>query len=90
MKDTDVSRIARELGRRGGVSRSRRLSRQRRAEIALMGAKARAESLRLAGTIRHNFDYLRAVDLLHPPPRVLSESTCNRTLPGIYAHEEED
>jgi hypothetical protein len=85
-----ISEIARTLGRRGGLSRARRLSSRRRAEIARMGARARAESLRLAETIRNNFDYVCAVRQLHPPQAVRSESTFGGPLPGIYDGEEED
>jgi hypothetical protein len=81
----DFSGIARALGRRGGLSRARRLSGRRRADIARMGAAARSESFRLAEAIRTNFDYVSAIDRLRPPEQVRSEPTCNRRLPGIYA-----
>ena len=83
-----TAEIARRLGRRGGLSRARRLSSQRRAEIARMGAKARRDSLRLAEAIRNNFDYVSAVHQLHPPADVRSESVFSGPLPGIYGDEE--
>jgi hypothetical protein len=77
--------MAKTLGRRGGLRRAQRLSRRRRAEIARMGARARAESLRLAKVIRNNFDYVRAIERLDPPRPVLSETTSRVALPGIHA-----
>jgi hypothetical protein len=85
-----ISEMARALGRRGGLSRAQRLSNRRLAEIARMGARARGESLRLAGAIRNNFEYVRAIHRLHPPKQVRSESTCSGTLPGIHGTETED
>ena len=79
-----LSEIARTLGRRGGLRRAQRLSRRRRAEISRLGAKARTESLRLARVIRTNFQYVAVIERLDPPRPVLSETTCRRTLPGIY------
>jgi hypothetical protein len=77
------------LGRRGGISRARRLSGPRRAEIARAGASARGDSLRLTRAIRTNFDYVTAIRELHPPRPVRSESTCRGKLPGIYGPEAE-
>lgn len=85
----ELADLARALGRRGGLSRARRLSKQRLEDIARTGAAARGESLRLARAIRTNFDYLRAIHELHPPPVVRSETSCRRRLPGLYAAETE-
>lgn len=82
-----ISEIARTLGRRGGLSRARRLSSRRRAEIARMGARARGESLRLAEAIRNNFDYVAAIHQLRPPRDVRSESVFSGPLPGIHEGE---
>jgi hypothetical protein len=79
-----ISEIAKTLGRRGGLSRARRLSKRRRTEIARMGARARGESLRLAEAIRNNFDYVAAIHQLHPPRDVRPESVFSGPLPGIY------
>lgn len=85
-----LSEMARTLGRRGGLRRAQRLSRRRRAEIARMGARARAESLRLAEVIRNNFDYVRVIERLDPPGPVLSETMSRRALPGIHAAQTND
>lgn len=89
MTSMELAEIARALGRRGGLSRARRLSKQRLEDIARTGAAARGESLRLARAIRTNFDYLRAIHELHPPAVVRSEPKCRRRLPGIYVAETE-
>jgi hypothetical protein len=81
--------MARALGRRGGLSRARRLSSRRLAEIARTGATARGESLRLARAILTNFDYVNAIRELHPPRPVRSETRCGGRLPGIYGPESE-
>lgn len=85
-----LSEIARTLGSRGGRRRAQRLSARRLAEIARMGARARRESLRLAEAIRSNFDYVKAIDRLHPPKQVRSEPTCRGTIPGLYGAETSD
>jgi hypothetical protein len=85
-----ISEGARALGRRGGVRRAQRLSKQRLSEIARMGARAREESLRLAEAIRNNFDYVSAIHRLHPPKEVRSESTSCGALPGIHDGEIKD
>ena len=79
-----LSETARRLGRRGGLARARRLSSDRRAQIAKLGAIARIDSLRLAKAIRLNFSYVMAMRELHPPPAVRSTSTFRGRLPGIY------
>jgi hypothetical protein len=78
------SSIAKQLGSRGGKKRAQNLSKERRKEIAAMGAKARAESLLIAQRIRSNFAHLAFINALNPPPKVKSVSTCNERLPGIY------
>lgn len=80
-----LSKMATALGRQGGIRRAQRLSRRRRVEIARMGARARAESRRLAEVIRNNFDYVRVIEGFGPPRPVLSEAAPRRALPGIYA-----
>jgi len=84
-----ISEMARALGRRGGLSRARRLSSERRADIARAGASARGESLRLTRAILTNFDYVDAIRELHPPIPVRSETRCRGRLPGIYGPEAE-
>jgi len=85
-----LSEMAKALGRRGGLRRAQRLSARRRAEIARLGASARAESLRLAEAIRNNFDYVRAIERLNPPRPVRSGSTCREALPGIHGGQTSD
>ena len=82
--------MAKMLGRRGGLSRARRLSSRRRAQIARMGARARVESLRLTEAIRSNFEYLAAMHRLHPPVHVRAESKSNGPLPGLYGQDTKD
>ena len=78
------SKIAKELGRRGGLKRAKKLSKDRKKEIAKLGARARTESLQLAKRIQSNFAHLAFINALNPPPKVKSVSTCNEKLPGIY------
>jgi len=85
-----LSQMARTLGRRGGLRRAQRLSHRRRVDIARMGAKARMQSLRLAEVVRHNFDYVRALDRLNPPTPVRSETTCRQALPGLHGAQIKD
>lgn len=80
----NYSEIAKQLGRRGGLKRAKNLSKERKREIAQMGAKARAESFLIAERIRSNFAHLAFIQALNPPPRVESVSTCDEKLPGIY------
>ena len=76
--------MARALGRRGGLSRARRLAPAERARIASMGGRARRESLQAVRRIADNFTYLQAIVELHPPPVVKRLRTCRARLPGIY------
>lgn len=76
--------LARALGRRGGLSRARRLSASERTRIASMGGRARRESLQAARRIADNFRYLAAVIELHPAPRVKRLRQFRGRLPGIY------
>ncbi len=59
-----ASEMAKKLGRRGGLKRAQRLSKERKQEIARSGAKARIESLRLAKRIESNFRHLAAIQEL--------------------------
>jgi hypothetical protein len=81
----DPARMARALGRRGGLARARRLTPEERRRIAALGGKARAESLRAARRIADNFRYEAAVRALRgnaPPIRRLKSFA--GPLPGIY------
>ena len=77
------SEMAKELGRRGGRARAKRLSKQRRQEIARLGAQARMESLRLTKAIAVNFDYVEALLHLSPPPPCTSLSSFDGQLPEL-------
>jgi hypothetical protein len=55
-----------------------------------MGARARAESLRVAEAIRNNFDYVHAAQQLHRPKTISAESTVCGALPGIYDRETQE
>jgi hypothetical protein len=79
-----TSEIAKRLGRKGGLKRAQRLPEQRRKEIARLGAKARIESLRLARMVQINFDYVVAIQKLHPPKPCVSQSAPKGRVPGIY------
>lgn len=80
----ETSALARALGRLGGLSRARRLTPADKARIATMGGHARRESLQAARRIADNFQYLAAVDELHPTPPVKRLRSCRERLPGIY------
>ena len=78
--------MARRLGRRGGIARARRLSVERRREIASKGGEARRRSLGAAKRIADNFRYLDAVLALQGgPPAVVRMKTFHGRLPGVDA-----
>lgn len=77
------SQIAKKLGQLGGRKRAIRLSKQRRQEIARLGARARLESLRLVKAIQINFDYLAAIQELSQPPPTTSLSEFEGRLPDL-------
>jgi hypothetical protein len=79
-----ISKYAKELGRRGGKARAKKLSKGRRAHIASMGALARVESINIAKRIVENFLYWEAVCVLAPLPKIQSIKTTQKKLPGIY------
>jgi len=77
--------MARMLGRRGGRARARRLSPERRRQIASLGGQARHRSLQAARRIAENLGYAAAVlELRGGPPRVLRMKTFSGRLPGLY------
>jgi hypothetical protein len=77
--------MARRLGRRGGIARARRLSAERRREIASLGGEARRRSILAAKRIADNFSYLAAVVALQGGPlEVARMKTFDGRLPGIY------
>jgi len=81
----DARDIARQLGRRGGQMRARRLSAERKREIASLGGASRARSIRAARRIADNFRYAAAAAALRgTPPGVKRVKTVTGRLPGIY------
>lgn len=80
----EPSALARALGRRGGLSRARRLTPADKSRIASMGGHARRESLQAARRIADNFQYLAVAQELRPAPPVKRLRTCSARLPGIY------
>jgi hypothetical protein len=80
-----VSDIARDLGRRGGRARARRLPGAERTRIASLGGRARAQSLEAARRIVETLRYAAAADELRGwPVTVRRLRTCAGPLPGIY------
>jgi hypothetical protein len=81
-------KMARRLGKRGGMARTRRTSAARRREIASLGGKARRDSLRDAKRIAANFRYLEALLALQGgPPAVTRVKNFRGRLPGIYSED---
>ena len=77
--------MARMMGRRGGRARARRLSAERRRQIASLGGQARHRSLQAARRIADNLAYAAAVlELRGGPPKVRRMKTFNGRLPGLY------
>jgi len=73
------------LGRRGGRIRARRLSAERKRQIAALGGASRAKSLQAARRITENFRYAAAIASLRgASPRVTRLKTFKGRLPGIY------
>jgi hypothetical protein len=81
----DVREMARMMGRRGGQVRARRLSAERRRQIASLGGQARHRSMQAARRIVDNLRYAAAVlELRGGPPKVLRMRTFSGRLPGLY------
>ncbi len=77
--------MARAMGRRGGRARAKRLSAERRRQIASLGGRARHRSLLVAQRIVDNLRYVAAVlELRGGPRKVLRMRTCRGRLPGLY------
>ena len=77
---------AKALGRRGGLARARRLSAERRRQIASLGGTSRARSLQAARRIDENFRYVAALrELRGASSAVTRVATFEGPLPGIYA-----
>ncbi len=81
----DARAVARALGRRGGRARARRLSAERRQEIASLGGQARHRSLLVAQRVTDNFRYLEAALALSGGPREVHRMAAfDGQLPGLY------
>jgi hypothetical protein len=81
----DVRAVARAMGRRGGQARARRLSAERRREIASLGGRARHRSLLVARRIADNLLYAAAaLELQGGRPELLRMRTFTGRLPGLY------
>ncbi len=77
--------MAQTLGARGGRARARRLTADRRRDIASLGGAARRESLAAARRITDNFAYVEAVVTLQGGrPDLLRTSEVAGRLPGLY------
>jgi hypothetical protein len=84
----DGREMARSMGRRGGRARARRLSAERRRQIASLGGQARRLSFLVARRITENLRYAVAVqDLRGGPPEVLRMKSFGGRLPGHYPDE---
>ena len=77
--------MARAMGRRGGRARAKRLSAERRRQIASLGGRARHRSLLVARRIVDNLRYVAAVlELRGGTRKVLRMRTYSGRLPGFY------
>jgi hypothetical protein len=77
--------MARALGRLGGRTRAKRLSAERKSQIAAMGGASRARSLQAARRIADNFRYAAAiVSLRGASAKPTRRKTVKGRLPGIY------
>ncbi|MEW6321489.1 MAG: hypothetical protein AB1635_10410 [Acidobacteriota bacterium] len=78
------SQAARVLGRRGGRVRARRLSADRRRQIASMGGAARRESIAAARRVADNFLYAAMMEALRGAPHTIERlSECPEPLPAL-------
>jgi hypothetical protein len=81
----NASEMAKALGRRGGLSRGKRLSATDKKRIASLGGKARFQSLQAARRIVDNFRYVAVIgDLRRRPTTVRRLRAFAGPLPGIY------
>ncbi len=60
----DMTQIAKQLGRRGGLVRAKNLPSARRKAIASLGGRARALSHHAVRRVEENFRYLEAIEAL--------------------------
>ncbi len=79
-----ITHFAKALGRRGGLERARRLSAEKKKEIASLGGRTRSESNATIKKIEENFRYLETIRQMTPLPKVRSSRSTRKKLPGIY------
>lgn len=85
----DISLLAKALGRRGGLSRSRRLSAERKKQIAALGGHSRAQSLLLAKRVHVNFRYVQTIrEMRGESLTVKREKNFTGKLPGLYVKKQ--
>jgi len=78
--------MARAMGRRGGRARAKRLSGERRRQIASMGGKARHRTLLAERCLTANLLYAAAaLELRGRTRKILRMKTFTGRLPGLYA-----
>lgn len=83
-----LKNMAKELGRRGGRARARKLSTEQKVKIASLGGSTRAQSFLLAKRIRENFAYFEIVQTLAPKRSQVSRvSVVRNKLPEIGVRE---
>lgn len=86
----NAKQIAKALGRRGGLARSKKLSAEQRKAIASRGGHGKALNAKAAQRIVDNFIYLDVLRELRKVPQVKSVSRTSEPLPGIYAKKRSD
>lgn len=80
----NITALAKQLGRKGGVARSKKLSPEEKKRIASYAAQTRWLSEKAFGRLLGNLRYLRAVEILRKIPRVKSVSRVTTPLPRFY------
>lgn len=83
----NLSDIAKQLGQKGGLARSKNLSTAEKKEIAFLAAQTRWLSAKAADRLMRNLHSLRAVQVFRKIPQVVSVSRVYHRLPGIYVRQ---
>ncbi|MBF0491510.1 MAG: hypothetical protein HQM15_01860 [Deltaproteobacteria bacterium] len=81
----NIHKLAKELGRKGGLARAQKLSAKRRKEIASLGGVSKSLSQKANERIESNFRFWETMKILRPSQKVKSVSRVNYRLPEIYA-----
>lgn len=82
----NLRKIAKKMGRKGGLARAKRLSAEQRIKIASLGGQVKALSAKAEQRIEKNYIYVKIVKELQKPPKPKSISRISHSLPGIYAN----